>query len=104
MVSDYLSSMPSIPGLFANEVLGKLDGIIVGRITMTTGAGGSGVNDNMLHRSSSEYNTSRFTARQNDHSTRQKQLKGVLQREKHYILGNISKERKRQRVSRMPTE
>ena len=48
MVSDYMSGIPSIPGFFANGVLGKLDGTIAG----TTGGS---ANDNMLHGSSSQY-------------------------------------------------
>ena len=52
MVSDFLPSIPSISGFFANGVLGKLDGTIAG-----AGKPSSGImNDStMLHGSSSQY-------------------------------------------------
>ncbi len=49
MASSYLPSTSSIFGFFANRVLGNLDGTFTGAMT------GGGVNDNMLHGSSSQY-------------------------------------------------
>ena len=48
-MSDFLPSIPSISGFFANGVLGELDGTLAGT------SGGGGMNDNMLHGSSSQY-------------------------------------------------
>ena len=65
MASKYLPSTTSIFGFFANGVLGNLDGTVA--TGPTTIGGGGGVNDNMLHGSSSQYVI--FAARLNDRST-----------------------------------
>ena len=47
LASEYLPSVPSISGFFANGVLGKLDGTLAGNVGAS--------NENMLHGSSSQY-------------------------------------------------
>jgi len=69
LVSEFLPNVPSISGFFANGVLGKLDGTLVGNAGVS--------NENMLHGSSSQYVVFRSKTKRPIYSPYQAQLDAV---------------------------